>query len=325
MLFRSGKGSLAAWLVAHGHLEPGVWERWAKLSGDAPELPGYELLKRLGEGGTAVVFLARRASGLEVALKVARPEVAADPAARENFVQEGLLLGRLRHPGIVRARKLARAGQTLYLELDHLPGETALDRILAGRLFGEQEALGVALQVARALEYLAGQGVVHRDVKPGNIMLGPRGEATLLDLGFAASAAGRESGREDTGGTLHYMAPEQALGEEVDQRADIYALGLSLFHMVTGALPGNRSDPRQAMRERIRHQLSSLALKERAFTPLLAYFVQKMTAREREIRYQDHAELIRDLEEKCAGFKEIREEGRVERRPPLRRRRRRRS
>ncbi len=310
--------SLEDYLLGKGWLRPGEWEAWRRAGGEPPRLRGYEILSRAGEGGSAVVYKARDlASGKVVALKVAREEVLRQDEARERFLREGRLLCQLKHPGIVRAWKLARQGDALYLVMEYIEGETAQDRIFRGERFSEEEALGVVLQAARALEYLASRGIVHRDVKPGNLMLGRDGSVKLLDLGLASGGA-RDRGGDETSGTAYYMAPEQALGGEVDQRADIYSLGVSLFHMVTGELPFEGADQREVMRAHMEKRLSSAALKERSFSPLLAYFIQKMTAKEVDIRYQDPGELIRDLEEKLRGFKEIREQGRVERRPAKR-------
>ncbi len=318
--------TLETYLVRKGWLKPGEWEAWKRAGGEPPRLRGYEILSRAGEGGSAVVYKARDlSSGKVVALKAAREEVLRDEGARERFLREGKLLCELKHPGIVRAWKLARQGDVIYLVMEYIEGETAQDRILRGERFSEEEALEVVLQAARALEYLASRGIVHRDVKPGNLMLSRDGAVKLLDLGLAAG--GREEGEtggEETSGTAYYMAPEQARGDAVDQRADIYSLGVSLFHMVTGELPFEGADQREVMRAHIEKRLSSAALKERSFSPLLAYFIQKMTAKDVEIRYQEPGELIRDLEEKLEGFREIREQGRVARRPAKGRKRRRR-
>ncbi len=319
--------SLETYLVRKGWLEPGEWEAWKRAGGEPPRLRGYEILARAGEGGSAVVYKARDlSSGKVVALKAAREEVLREEAARERFLREGRLLCELRHPGIVRAWKLARQGDVIYLVMEYIDGETAQDRILRGERFSEEEALEVVLRAARALEYLASRGIVHRDVKPGNLMLARDGSVKLLDLGLAAGGEAEVEGSrgEATSGTAYYMAPEQARGDAVDQRADIYSLGVSFFHMVTGELPFEGADRREVMRAHMERRLSSAAVKERSFSPLLAYFIQKMTAKDVDVRYQEPGELIRDLEEKLRGFKEIREQGRVSRKPAKGRKRRKR-
>ncbi len=225
-------------LLSMDLIREGEWEEWKRAGGETPGLKGYEIVKRLGEGGSSIVYLAREvAKSRLVALKVARNDPSLD---KESFVREGKLLCALSHPSIVKAFKLARQKETIYLVMEYLEGETALERLLRGERFGEEEALNTALSIAKGLHYLEENGIVHRDVKPGNIMLLQRGEAKLIDLGLAVEKGA--SGRENVAGTAHYMAPEQAEGGEVDQRADIYSLGVTIFHIVTGELPFEGSD-----------------------------------------------------------------------------------
>ena len=136
--------SLEAYLVEKGWLERGEWDSWARAGGRPPRLRGYEILSRAGEGGSAVVYEAREeTTGKRVALKVAREEVFGDEAARERFIREGRLLCELKHPGIVRAWKLARQGEVLYLVMEYIKGETAQERILRGEKFKEEEVYSV--------------------------------------------------------------------------------------------------------------------------------------------------------------------------------------
>ena len=314
--------SLRDYLHSTGILPRRQWDGWLAAGGEPPRLKGYRIERRLGEGGTALIYLAASGTWGRVALKVARPEVVRTSAAITPFLREGKLLQELDHPGLVRCYKVARQEQVLYMVLEYVPGETVLDRLMRGEPFPEGESLRITLAAARTLGYLAERGIVHRDVKPGNIMLTPSGGVKLLDLGFAAAGGGAEG--EFTSGTAHYMAPEQARGGAGDRRSDIYSLGVTLFHMVTGELPFDAGDKREVMRAHIRDRLSSAALKGRAFTPLLAYFVKKMTARQAEERYQSADELVADLAEKSSSFLQVREQGRVEKvkRPRPRRKRR---
>jgi serine/threonine-protein kinase len=308
----AGGLGLRDYLHSTGILPRREWDDWLAAGGEPPRLEGYTIEGKLGEGGTALIYLARHREAGKVALKVARPEVVRRRESLAPFLREGKLLQELAHPGLVRCRKVARQGQVLYMVLEYVPGETVLDRLMREEPFPEGESLRITLAVARTLGHLADRGVVHRDVKPGNIMLTPAGGVKLLDLGFAA-AAGQEEGGDTTSGTAHYMAPEQARGGAGDHRSDIYSLGVTLFHMVTGELPFDTGDKREVMRAHIRDRLSSAALKGRSFTPLLAYFVKKMTARQAAERYQDAAALVADLAEKSSSFLQVREQGRVER------------
>ena len=302
--------SLEEVLLKNKLISPREWDEWKRGGGKLPELKGYKIIKKLGEGGSSIVYLAEDEKNKKIiALKVLRKDLKVD---EKSFIKEGKLLIKIKHPNIVRAYKLAQQKDLLYLVMEFIEGETALDRLLKGKKFNEEEAINTILSISKALEHLEKNGIVHRDVKPGNIMVPRRGEAKLIDLGLAVEKGYVQNG-ESIAGTPYYISPEQAKGDFVDQRSDIYSLGVSLFHMVTGELPFEGSDKREVMRAHMEKSLSSKALKERTFTPLIAYFIKKMTAKEKEIRYQRLSDLIEDLEKKIKGYREFKREGRVER------------
>ena len=187
---------------------------------------------------------------------------------------------------------------------------TLIDRGDLGKLLSEPEALGLVVEVARVLEYLEGEQIVHRDIKPGNIMLTGENVVKLIDLGFAAEtaesaepAAGAEGQADDTTvGTVAYLSPEQARGGNLaDCRSDIYSLGVSLFHIAIGRLPFESSDNRELMRMQVMEHLSSPELKGRGFSPHLHYFIEKMMAKEAGHRYQSWAQLIEDVQAQLVG------------------------
>ncbi len=275
--------------------------------GEQPEIPGYEIGERLGSGGTADVFRARdKKTGAALALKILNPGATRHEPTRRAFVAEARLLERLRHPGLVRCHGVARSGATYFSRLDLIEGRTLLEELDGGRAFGEAEALRIVLAVAEALEYLESQGVVHRDVKPGNVMLGADGRAILIDLGFAASEGSAQASADSTVGTVAYLSPEQARGgAAADSRSDIYSLGLSLFHVVVGRLPFASSDDREVLRMQVMDSLSSPELKGRGISPHLQYFIEKMVAKEADHRYQCWSELIADVRQQLAGREDL--------------------
>jgi len=301
-------------------------ERIAELrrtrAGELPELPGFEVQEKLGTGGTADVFRAldlrkavpgRRPPTL--ALKVLKPEATRHTPTRKAFIAEARLLERLSHPNLVRCYGVGRSGNTFFSMLEHVDGMTALELLDETGAFAEAEALRVVLGAAEALRYLSSEGVVHRDVKPGNVMLDRgAGNVKLIDLGFAvtdaadaADAAETAAGPEDsTVGTVAYLSPEQARGEAgADVRSDIYSLGVSLYHLVVGRLPFEGSDDREVLRKQVMDSLSSPELKGRGISPHLRYFIEKMVAKEAEHRYQGFDELIADIEQQLRGREEI--------------------
>ncbi len=269
---------------------------------DVPELPGHVYVKKLGEGGTARVFLVRRRDGEEFALKILHEELARQPAAVKAFLAEAALLKRLEHPGVVKGHQAGRHGEHVLCFMEHVPAETLADQIARGGAFDEDGALSVILQVARALEYLRGEGIVHRDIKPGNILVSAdRSQVKVIDLGFAAAGGGEGGEAATTAGTAAFLSPEQARGQgDLDVRSDIYSLGATLYQMVLGALPFE-GDDEELVRAAVLEGLSAEATKGGGISAHMHYFIEKMMAKDREHRYQSPQELMADIENQIAG------------------------
>jgi eukaryotic-like serine/threonine-protein kinase len=212
---------------------------------NAQTLGHYRVVEKVGEGGMGVVFRAHdERLERDVAVKVLPPGTVADDAARKRLRREALALARLNHPHIEAIYNFETEGDVDFLVMEFVPGQTLADRLISGAL-GEPEVLRVGLQVAMALEEAHGVGVVHRDLKPGNIKLTPKGEVKVLDFGLAAllhrpadgevTRSASEAG--STAGTIPYMSPEQLRGDPADARSDIFAAGILLYEMATGRRP----------------------------------------------------------------------------------------
>jgi len=275
-------------------------------AGEKPEIPGLDVLERVGSGGTADVFQARdRKTNRIIAIKVLKADAARDDATRKAFIAEARLLERLSHRGLVAGLGVARSGDTFFARMEYIDGSPLLELLDGGRTFSEDEALRIVLEAAETLRYLHDAGIVHRDVKPGNVMLARDGRVVLIDLGFAAGEAER-SAKGRAVGTVAYLSPEQARGGAVaDIRSDIYSLGISLFHVVVGHLPFESSDDREVLRMQVMESLSSPELKSRGISPHLHYFIEKMVAKEAEHRYQSWKELIEDVRAQLAGREDL--------------------
>ncbi|MAE45534.1 MAG: hypothetical protein CMJ86_01465 [Planctomycetes bacterium] len=271
--------------------------------GEEPIIKGYKILGKLGVGGTAEVFKARDLElNKTVALKILLAPLARNRKSLEAFVREAKMLKQMDHESICRGYGIKRAGETIFAVLDPVEGETLqeiLDKTEAP--LPEDQALEVILQVAEALEYMHSLGLVHRDVKPGNIMFTPRGRAKLIDLGFCAPVG--EAGPSDTAaGTKAFLAPEQALGGGVaDLRSDIYSLGATLFQLTVGRLPFGDGEDDDVLRKHVMEQLSSPELKGQALSTHLQYFIEKMMAKDAGVRYQTWGELIADVSGQLEG------------------------
>src|SRR5471030_3291065 len=209
----------------------------------------YKILDRIGAGGMGEVYRARDTRlGRTVAVKVMSAALAADPARRERFLQEARATAALSHPNIAALYEIGEDQGELFLVFEFIPGDT-LKTTIAGRPLNPRRAIDLAVQLADALADAHAEGIVHRDIKSDNIIVTPKGNAKILDFGLATWTAGgaerdhaaqatmMNTAEGTTLGTVAYMSPEQALGERVDHRTDIFSLGIVMFEMLTGKLP----------------------------------------------------------------------------------------
>jgi serine/threonine protein kinase len=209
------------------------------------KLGPYQIEATLGSGGVATVYRARNPQGEIVALKVLFPPPNLGPEILARFEREARTAARLNHPGIVRVFDVGQAGGCAFMAMSLIEGQSLADRLTQVERLDEATAADIAWQMADALHYAHQQGVIHRDVKPSNILLTNEGQALLTDFGVALALddpALTKAGH--TVGTPIYMAPEQAAGEQViDGRADLYSLGVVLYHTVTGRVPFQGNTP----------------------------------------------------------------------------------
>jgi serine/threonine-protein kinase len=263
----------------------------------------YEISAPLGSGGMGVVYRARDTRlDREVAIKVLSAAGFQAPEARARFRREALALSRLNHPNIEIVHDFGHEGDVDYLVLEFVPGETIAARISRGRV-PEREAAELGAQMAEALEEAHTSGVMHRDFKPGNVIVTPKGRAKVLDFGLAKLAQPPDDATQalaltqagTTAGTLAYMAPEQLLGEATDSRADLYALGVVLYEMMTGMRPF-RAPLATALTNEILH---ARVPPPRSVEPTLSSraeaIVMRAIEREPARRYQTAGEMIGEL------------------------------
>ena len=209
----------------------------------------YKILDRLGTGGMGVVWLAEDLElGRRVAIKLLRDDVAGSPERRARFEREARSVAALNHPNIVTLYAVEEADGQRFLAMEYVAGRT-LDELLQSGPLAASEVLRIGIGVAAALEEAHRHGIVHRDLKPSNVLLGPDGRIKVVDFGlarsfdsesFPAAARPRETSLTQEGlavGTLHYMSPEQLQNRKVDQRTDLFALGIVLYEMATGTMP----------------------------------------------------------------------------------------
>ena len=258
---------------------------------------GYQILGKLGEGGLGVVYRALQLSmGREVALKLLHPRWNFDEEFKRRFLLEARLLGKLNFENLVQVYDVGKDKGRLYFSMELVSGRTIEDIIDKEGPLSADFSLDVIYQVARALDYLWQYKIVHRDIKPGNIMVDGKGRAKVMDFGFVKPKT--ETINTEPGmvlGTPDYISPEQAQGlTNVDIRSDIYSLGITLFHMVTGMPPFSGSGSK-VMRQHLAKAIPSPISINPDIPEELCTIIEKMTQRDVADRYHSPEELLNDL------------------------------
>lgn len=268
-------------------------------------IPGYTLKSKLGQGGMAAVFLAIQESfGREVALKIMMPALAKEPDFANRFLREARTMASLSHPNIIVVHDVGTADNLHYYAMALHRGGDLTQRIRGGGVT-PQEALRITHQIADALAYAHEQGIVHRDIKPDNVLFRERDDAAILtDFGIAKSLHNAENQLTQAGstvGTPKYMSPEQARGQKVDGRADIYSLGCVLFEMLTGQPPYLAEEAVTLAIKHIQSPVPRLPSDLTRFQPLL----DRMLAKEPAQRQADGHAIMAEIGALLKGPKSL--------------------
>jgi len=269
------------------------------------QIPGIELLERIGRGSQAVVYKARQVSvDRIVAVKVLLSKTARDPEARRRLVQEARTAAKLAHNNIVQAIDAGEIDGYPYFVQEFIDGTTLYDELKRlGHPMAEQRALEITVQIAEALAHAHSRGLIHRDVKPKNIMLTREGVAKLADMGLARQAD--DAGLDEVGkafGTPYYISPEQVMGNpNIDSRADIYSLGATFYEMLTGRPPFLAPTPQQVMQKHVSARLVPPDHVNQTLSAGASEVIEVMLSKRPEDRYATPEELLMDLRSVAAG------------------------
>jgi serine/threonine-protein kinase len=269
-------------------------------------IPGYEIIKKLGAGAMGTVVLAKQLSlDRLVAIKMLPKKFASDAQYIDRFYKEGRAAARLNDPNIVGAYDVGQApGGEYFFVMEFIDGDTVFDRIQAKRRIPEREAIHIARQAASALKHAHAKGFIHRDVKPKNLMINKGGVVKLADLGLARAGGDTEAANEEKGkifGTPYYISPEQIRAKDVTPATDIYGLGATLYHMVTGRVPFDGTAPKEVMQKHLR---DALVPPDQIATDLsggISMIIEMMMAKDPRERYHSADDLIEDLDHVAEG------------------------
>jgi len=264
------------------------------------QIPGYQILSKLGAGAMATVFKARQLSlDRLVAIKVLPKKHTNNAQFVKRFYAEGRAAAKLNHPNIVGALDVGKAGEYHYFVMEYVEGRTVYDDLVEKGAYGEADALDIVIQVAQALEHAHAAGFVHRDVKPKNVMITPDGTAKLADMGLARAVSDREAAEAEKGkahGTPYYISPEQIRGlVDIDFRADIYCLGATFYHMVTGSVPFDGPNPSAVMHKHLKEELTPPDHINPSLSAGISEIIEVAMAKDREQRYRTTSDLLDDL------------------------------
>jgi serine/threonine-protein kinase len=270
-------------------------------------LGGFEVLDLIGQGGMGSVYLARQISmDRTVALKILSPQLAKDQKYLERFFREARMSAVLNNVHIVQGIDVGEAEGFYYFAMEYVEGPTLAEILQERGRLSEQDALRVLLQVATALEHAHDRGLVHRDIKPANIIFSTKDKVVkLADLGLAKRSVEQTADLTHHGhlvGTPYYMAPELVRGEaEADVRTDLYSLGATAYHMVTGKPPFEGNTPAEILVKHISEPLIPPDQVNLLLSPGACEVIEKMMAKEPKDRYQSARDVVVDVRRVLAG------------------------
>jgi len=257
----------------------------------------YKLEAKLGSGGMSTVYLARDTTlDRSVAVKVMHREMSEQEDQLQRFRQEARAVAKLSHPNVVAVIDAGEDGGHPYIVFEYVEGETLKQRINRVGALDPQEALAYAIEIARGLTVAHNRNMVHRDIKPQNVLIDAEGRAKLTDFGISRQL--EQDGMTATGrvlGTTDYVAPEQAMGHPVDQRSDVYSLGVVLYEMLVGQVPFHADSQVGVAMKHVNEELPDVQQRRPELSAAAAMVVERATAKDPAQRYQEVGDLIDDL------------------------------
>jgi serine/threonine protein kinase len=261
-------------------------------------LSKYEVQEKIGEGGMGIVYKANQKSmNRIVALKILSPKYSSKPRFVEQFIKEARAAGALNHPHIIQVHDVGTENDIHYFSMEFVDGLTCMQALQQQGMFKVADALEITKQTAKALEYAHGQRLIHQDIKPDNIMIGENNQVKLADLGISKTfdEVENDDGQKRVMGTPHYMAPEAALGKKVDHRVDIYSLGATLYHLLTGKTPFTGTSATEVLKAHVMDPLPSIQDMNPDVPDDVCALVERMLAKKPDDRYHDASDIVAEI------------------------------
>jgi len=269
------------------------------------EFGDYHIIRRIGSGATAEVFLAeQRSLGRRVALKILKKDLANDETCLRRFVREAKAIAALNHPGLVQIFQTDCLDGYWFIAQEYIQGETLQQEIQRSGALPIQQVINILWQIAAAFETAAESGIVHRDIKPENVLIGKDGLVKVTDFGLAHvkfATEKTESVLTEVGmtlGTPLYMSPEQAQGHKLDHRSDIYSLGITCWHALVGRPPFSGGTALSVALQHVNSQPPPLAKQRPDIPPALIAIVERMIEKKPENRFQNFHDILLALQER---------------------------
>lgn len=278
------------------------------------QLDNYKAVSFIGAGSMGGVFKGWDiALERTVALKVISYKLAAQKIFREMFIKEARFVSKLDHPNIAHIYYTGDVNQILYFAMEFVDGVTLAELIKKGENLNTLKGLNYLIKICEALDFVSQKKIIHRDMKPNNIMINDQGIVKIVDFGVAkiVDVEAKKDKREGIVGSPLYISPDAILGKPLDQRSDIYSLGASFYHAFTGFPPFDGTAPDEVFRKHVKETLPSLRKRNPKVSNVLGHIVEKMMAKRPEDRYQDYKDIIKDLQalrSKALRFQKVKNE-----------------
>ena len=268
---------------------------YSKVTGERT-IGKYTVTEKIGQGGSSIIYKGMHSMlGMPVAIKMLKHEMAMDPDFLEVFRNEAKTIAQFNHPNIVKVYDIEEIYHTLFIIMEYLNGTLLKNMVSTKQKLSVPQIVDITMQVCYGLEYAHNQGIIHQDVNPGNIFIQPDGQVKIIDFGLAIQRGGVDSNFLFPG-TIYYISPEQLKGEPVDERADIYSLGLTVYEMITGKRPFPGCHMKTIVTWHLHEEIPDSRITMKDLPDELHAFLRRTIRKDPSERYRNITEALKELQ-----------------------------